>query len=106
MNINLTPAELQELISRYESELRKLEFQVSKTYETIAELRITHKHNVAKPVVATPKVPEAPKPVVKRKRGRPRKVVAEVVTPAPKKAAKTKSSKAKVAPATTKRKKR
>ena len=104
MNINLTPAELQELISRYESELRKLEFQVSKTYETIAELRITHKQNIAKPIVTAPTAPEAPKPVVKRKRGRPRKVVAAVETPTPKIATKTKTSKAKTAPAAPKRK--
>ena len=106
MNINLTPAELQELISRYESELRKLEFQVSKTYETIAELRITHKQNITKPVAVAPVAPVASKPELKRKRGRPRKVVAVVETPAPKKASKTKikENKTQATPATPKRK--
>ncbi|TVR82840.1 MAG: hypothetical protein EA409_03985 [Saprospirales bacterium] len=35
---NLTAPELRELISKYQSELRKLEYQASKTYATIQEL--------------------------------------------------------------------
>ncbi len=38
-SLNLTELEIRDLISKYESELRKLEYQMEKTQNTIADLR-------------------------------------------------------------------
>ncbi len=81
--LKLSSLEIKELIDRYKSELRKLQFQVSKTRTTIQELEI---------YIKEAKAAEAAPP--KRKPGRPRKAAA-VAAPAAKAAVKEKPTKGK-----------
>lgn len=79
---NLTAPELRELISKYQSELRKLEYQVNKTYATIQELEEVFYQNASRserPILpstlASSKqatIPQSPPPESppKKKRGR------------------------------------
>ena len=74
-NLKLSPFEIKELIDRYKSELRKLDFQSAKIRSTVKELTISLKE--AK-LAAPPVVKESPVPRKKGKVGRPRKIEASV----------------------------
>lgn len=96
---SLSKIEIQDLISRYSSELRKLEYQLEKTQATIAELEsgLTQKEREplttigetpvrktrgrkakAAPEETQPEIVEEPKPARKRGGGRKKKEVEQV----------------------------
>lgn len=78
--INLTPLEIRDLVNRYKSELRKLEFRISKTRETIDELQGAIDHSFA----PAPKVEIAePKTVAVVKKA-PATAAAPTAAPTPK----------------------
>ena len=94
-NLTLTSLEIRNLISLYESELRKLNYQVAKTESTLNELRAqVNQSNIQLPEapveqVSSPpkkkrgrpkKSDSAPKPKSKRGPGRPRKSETQAVT--------------------------
>lgn len=118
--INLTEGEINELILRYQSERKKLEYQISLVNQAVSELE-THLGSFNSPALITPEAvpatPEAapatpeeapvvkkekaaapkkrgPKPGTKRKRGRPRKNATQVASSAPATSSKTKSKSA------------
>ncbi|MCB0640484.1 MAG: hypothetical protein KDC44_02555 [Phaeodactylibacter sp.] len=77
-NYHLTAQEIAELVRKYQSEVRKLEYQILKTQETIDDLQGRLGSSKIESVAPTITViePEAQK----KRRGRPRKNMAEETT--------------------------
>lgn len=79
----LSEVEIKDLISRYESELRKLNYQVDNIRETIAELTGYLGEDMRRDYAPVPEIRSQTHESLRKKRGRPPKSQKEIAEPAP-----------------------